>query len=945
MSTTTTQRRPPRPPAAHIDDAALAAIPPALRDARQWVVWQWRWKAEKSKWDKPPIDPTTGEEIDQTDPVNWHTLDEARRMARNRGDGVGIALGPKDNRLGVVGIDLDHCVDADGQIGDEARAIVERFDSYTERTPSGRGLRILISGAKPGERCRTKDRPGIELYDSDRYLTVTGRHLDGTPTQICRRDDVLAAFYREMFDDPPKDAAPPPNGQPNGRPSPPADDSDDALIERARRAKNGVKFAALFDDGDTGDYQGDESSADMALATMLAFWTGRDAGRIEALFGRSALGQRGKWRDRPDYRQRTIQRAVETCSEVYTPDAGRPRIRRDGKHGGDGAGVNGHAGANGHGGKTSEDSIPQAARPDIIVTTEEHLAVNEAVEALRGAPRLFQRGGSLVTILAECRPTPKRHDPTRPPGSLRIAVLPNPQIRLLMSQHARWWRFAKGKGDDAEAVPITPPGAIVDEVATLGVWPGIRPIEGLTECPTLRPDGSLVDTPGYDDDTGLWYEPSGEFPAVSARPTLEDARAAVAILYELVADFPFSDDQYRATWLAAMLTPLGRWGIDGPCPMFLFDANTPGTGKSKLCDLIAIVTTGREMPRGDYPAESDEMQKMLLSAVMGGDRLLMFDNVPTGFAIGGSALDRALTARTMKGRILGKSQMTPELPVDVVFYATGNNLGLRGDALRRVVPCRLETVEERPEERRDFRLTKGCPCGCRGDLLSHAKRARGRLAAAGLTILRAYVEAGRPDQDLTPMDFPAWSGLIRNAVHWATGVDPCAGRKDLIANDEETGQHRAIVDGWKALCESVGKDGVTAAEAVLEIERNGANHPAIRDVFAGWARDGKLPSSRSVGNHLNKIKGRTIGGKRLDCAPYAGNRLWFVKAVPTHGFGGSGGSGGSAFPATSRENGSHNYVSTQGASQGQVGKPEPPEPPEPPRSDVPDWRNPDPTPY
>ena len=323
-------------------------------------------------------------------------------------------------------------------------------------------------------------------------------------------------------------------------------------------------------------------------------------------------------------------------------------------------------------------------------------------------------------------------------------MLPSAQIRRLMTVHARWVRTRKTRDGQCETVPATPTTTIVEQLATLGTWPGIRPIEGIAETPTLRPDGSLIGRAGYDPETGLWLEPNSAFPEIPHQPGPDDARAAVEALYAVVADFPFAEPHHKATWLAALLTALARWAIDGPCPLFLFDSNCPGTGKSKLCDVIAIIVTGREMPRGGYPDDQDEMQKTLLSAAMAGDRLMLFDNVPTGFALGGSALDRALTARTIKGRILGKSQMSPELPVDTVFFATGNNLGLRGDALRRVVPCRLESHEERPEERDDFQL-ESCACGCRGDLMIHVKRARGQLVAAALTILRGFIVAGRPD--------------------------------------------------------------------------------------------------------------------------------------------------------------------------------------------------------
>jgi hypothetical protein len=539
-------------------------------------------------------------------------------------------------------------------------------------------------------------------------------------------------------------------------------------------------------------------------------------------------------------------------------------------------------------------------RPEILISPEEHRNVAEAVAALRAEPMLFQRGAVLVTILADCKPKPRRHDPTRPPGSLRIAVLPGAQIRRLMTVHARWTKYQLRDGEYA-IVPAHPPDTVVDQVATLATWEGIRPIEGITETPTLRPDGSLISTPGYDEETGLWFAPNGDFRPIPDRPTLADAQAAKDDLYGVVADFPFDKPERKATWLAALLTPMARWAIDGPCPLFLFDANCPGTGKTKLCDIIAILATGREMPRGAYPRDDEEMQKMLLSVAMAADRLILFDNVPTGFSVGGSALDRALTARTMKGRILGKSQMTPELPVDVVSYATGNNLGLRGDSLRRVVPCRLETAEERPEERKDFQIGKDCPCGCKGDLLAHVKRIRGKLVSAALTILRAYIVAGRPDQGLTPMDYPAWCGLVRNAVKWTTGVDPCEGRTELVANDEETNTAKGLITGWKALCQAQNKAALTVAAALdaLESDKIGV-HADLRAIFCAWSKDGKLPSSQSIGNRLNKIRGRNIDGNCLDCGFSAGIREWFVRPASKQPIGATGATGATVNPSAGK---------------------------------------------
>ncbi len=107
------------------------------------------------------------------------------------------------------------------------------------------------------------------------------------------------------------------NGQAHA--SIPVDVSDEALLVKARKAKNGSEFSALFDHGDTSGNGGDDSSADLSLLNRLAFWTGCDTGRMETLFSASALGQRGKWKDRSDYRARSIDKAIRDCTAIYEP--------------------------------------------------------------------------------------------------------------------------------------------------------------------------------------------------------------------------------------------------------------------------------------------------------------------------------------------------------------------------------------------------------------------------------------------------------------------------------------------------------------------------------------------------------------------------------------------------------------------------------------------------
>lgn len=240
------------------------------------------------------------------DPATWAPFQDARAAYEDgKADGVGFVLGD-----GVVGVDLDGCRDPQtGAIDGGAQSIIDALASYTEISPSGTGVHILLRGSLPrGGRRKGK----IEMYCDGRYFTVTGQHLDGTPTTIAERTTELASLHGRLFKT---------NG--NGHRSAPPDvasvrDDDQALLDRARRASNGHKFSGLWN-GDTSRYAS-ASEADQALATLLAFWSGADAARIDRLFRQSGL-MREKWderRGKATYGDITIATAIAGCVDVYT---------------------------------------------------------------------------------------------------------------------------------------------------------------------------------------------------------------------------------------------------------------------------------------------------------------------------------------------------------------------------------------------------------------------------------------------------------------------------------------------------------------------------------------------------------------------------------------------------------------------------------------------------
>jgi putative DNA primase/helicase len=133
------------------------------------------------------------------------------------------------------------------------------------------------------------NKGGIEMYDSSRYFTMTGVHLDGTPMVIEERGSELERLHSFFFTSSTKSRRP----DEGCRQLSQADASDEKILERARRAANGSRFERLWR-GDWQDSYPSQSEADLAMCSILAFWTRSDAHKVDALFRQSGL-MRPKW--------------------------------------------------------------------------------------------------------------------------------------------------------------------------------------------------------------------------------------------------------------------------------------------------------------------------------------------------------------------------------------------------------------------------------------------------------------------------------------------------------------------------------------------------------------------------------------------------------------------------------------------------------------------------
>jgi hypothetical protein len=287
-----------------------ASVPVDLRARAQWVVW--KVEGRHGRPTKVPYVPLgSGARASAVDPSSWRSFEQAN-AAFDEGhfEGLGYVLDTKDP---FAGVDLDHCIDAQsGDVLDWASEIALDLNSYTEVTPSGAGLHIFVRGKLPNEVLGRK-KGDVEMYCGKRFLTVTGRHVPGTPQTIEVRDASLALLYARYFSQAGQIGT---NGRDFPQQVPGYELSDDEIIEIASRAANGSKFLDLWR-GSWESHTPSRSEADAALLGILAFYS-QEPSQLDRLMCQSGMA-RSKWLQRPDYRERTIRFVLSHMSEHYSP--------------------------------------------------------------------------------------------------------------------------------------------------------------------------------------------------------------------------------------------------------------------------------------------------------------------------------------------------------------------------------------------------------------------------------------------------------------------------------------------------------------------------------------------------------------------------------------------------------------------------------------------------
>jgi len=483
--------------------------------------------------------------------------------------------------------------------------------------------------------------------------------------------------------------------------------------------------------------------------------------------------------------------------------------------------------------------LPEArhdTRAEILCAPRQHRdVVRDAWEVIlaenKKRLRFFRHGSELVRLVHEDG------------GSAVLEPVTPDWLFASLAWYADWLKETK-RGEVASKPDK-------DVVRSMLVEPSRRVplVTALEFAPYFDRTGKLVEQAGYNATDEAYYAPPPHWRMnrVKPRPSAADVAAAKAIVDELLADFPFAGPSDRAHAVSALLTPMMRRLFDGPTPLHLFEAPSPGTGKSLLCDLISRVVQGKPVEAGAFSSNQEEHRKRITATLLQAQRVILIDNVDSdgrAARIESRALAAVLTSMIWNDRLLGTSKNVT-LPNNALWLMTGNNPQLSMELARRSIRIRLDTGTECPWRGRTFR---------HADIARWVDANRPRLVHALLTFVAAWLATGRPFAKASLGRFEAWAGAVGGALQTA-GYEGFLANLDEFyeAGDAESSDLRDFVGRWWTAFGSAPK----SASELMNLAREGG---FIAELLAG-SNDRSVLTS--FGIKLRGMRDRVFDGKRI----------------------------------------------------------------------------------
>ncbi len=492
-----------------------------------------------------------------------------------------------------------------------------------------------------------------------------------------------------------------------------------------------------------------------------------------------------------------------------------------------------------------------------VIELAEKLLVKYSMEK-----NIYQRSRSIVRVAsAVALPEEKKVKKFRSKDAAVIQEVDQSLLTLLLSDIGKFYRL----DSDGNASITNCPEKIARYLLAKKEW-NLPILTGIINTPTLRKDGSILKTFGYDELSGLLFISDGcDFDNISESPTPEEIAIAKNDLLNIFKDFPFEDEASRSVAIAAVLTALVRGSISS-APMFGFSAPKMSSGKSLLADIVSLFLTGKRNSVISQSQSESEEKKRIISILLEGDPIVCYDNIEKPF--GSPTLCSILTEENYKDRILNKNE-TKSVLTNITFLATGNNLTFAGEISTRALLCKLDPKVERPEER-SFDV----------NLRVYIPQNRYHLVSKCLTLLRGYIAAEKPNQNLKTLGrFEEWSDLIRSAIVWLGLADPCDTRKSIEDSDPIRLNLNSLFYCWHELFKSRGVKAIEIVDKAKSEENEIAK--TLKETLIELAINNKGEiDSRILAKKLSLYKNRIEGGYRLlNKGNHQGTTLWAVEKI------------------------------------------------------------------
>lgn len=416
------------------------------------------------------------------------------------------------------------------------------------------------------------------------------------------------------------------------------------------------------------------------------------------------------------------------------------------------------------------------------------------------------------------------------------------------------FRVVRVEKKGGKKVPMVFPRHLAERaLSDLDTFPNVQMLRIVSHTPLVRPDGSVLDAPGFDAASGALYLPEHGLvvPPVPESPSAKDLKAARELVLRMVQDFPFVSEHDRANYLGCLLIPLIRLLVPPPYKMLIIGAPQRGSGKSLLALVMRTIHGG--VFRSEIPREEDERRKVITSILdTTSAPVVQFDNV--NGALKSSVMDGLLTSATWSDRKLGV-QVNMELPNDRLWIATGNNIHIGGDMDRRVLWTTIDAGMERPEDRPTDVF--GIP-----HLETWVRANRGELLAALLTLVSAWAAGGmKTEEEPTSDSFGRMTAVLRGILGHA-GIEGQVGHEAAMPLRSDPDAEE-IASFLQAVRRAMGDETWTCRELmdqVTDFEGEGIRGDELPLDLGDKVRHNRSGAIKSLGRWLSNHKDRVSHG-------------------------------------------------------------------------------------